>query len=57
MHDDDDYTKKELKIHKDGARALVRAVVEQWLDDGRPRGDDIDIWINLLLAIEQEHAK
>lgn len=56
MHDDD-YTKKELTIHKDGARALVRAVVEQWLDDGRPRGDDIDLWINLLLAIEQEHAK
>ena len=56
MHDDD-YTKKELTIHKDGARALVRAVVEQWLDDGRPRGDDIDLWIHLLLAIEQEHTK
>ena len=56
MHDDD-YTKKELTIHKDGVRALVRAVVEQWLDDGRPRGDDIDLWVHLLLVIEQEHAK
>lgn len=49
--DEEQFTKKEMTVHKDGAKALVMAVVEQWLDDGRPRGDDISLWINLLMEI------
>lgn len=45
---DDTWTKEELTVYTDGTRALIRAVVKQWIIDGKPRGDDMSPWFSMM---------
>lgn len=52
------YTRRELRIYKNGYVDLAKEVVRQWNIDGRPRGDEVGIqlWSDLIDAhMKQQH--
>lgn len=53
------YTKKELRIFKNGAIALAAAVVDQWIQDGKPSADYPGVlpYICMLKAVFKEQDK
>jgi hypothetical protein len=53
------YKREELKVHKDGYSALAAAVMRQWNEDGRPRGDaeGASLWGSIIEAHQQRMRK
>jgi hypothetical protein len=49
------YTKRELKLHKDGFQDLAKEIIWQWKADGMPKSDfsGIKLWADFL----RSHAK
>lgn len=59
MPESEQYTKKELRIFKNGAVALAAAVVDQWIQDGKPAADYPGVlpYICMLKAVLKEQDK
>lgn len=51
MSEDNEYTKEELTIFRNGPKGLARAVIRQWLKDGAPTKDlpGIKVWLAMLV--------
>lgn len=53
------WSKSEMKIYKDGFAGLAMAVIQQWKADGSPKNElkYMDIWFDVVLArIQIEHS-
>jgi hypothetical protein len=44
-----EFTKKELTVHKDGMSALAMAVARQWILDGKPNvgKEGVELWLQV----------